>query len=383
MDLLTHDHFERLSAVDQTRCVSIFLPTHRTGTAMQQDPIRLKNLLREAENQLSAAGMRTPDVTSLLQPATALLPDQDFWQHQSDGLAVFASAGHFASYRVPLPLDELVVVAQRFQLKPLLPMLVGDGHFYILALSQNEVRLFEATRHGVDEIDWETPPENFREAVGLGDQQKQLQFHTRASGRGGQRAAMFHGHGPGDEVTKELLVKYFRQIDEVICGLLKGESAPLVLAGVDYYFPIYREVSRYRPILGEGVAGNPELLKPEELHRKAWPLVEPVFQQERDTVLARYRQFAGTGRTLTDVAHVLPAAHQGRVEAALVATDRQQWGTFDPQTQAVDLHPESAAHNEDLLDRAAIETYLKGGQVYALPSHELPDGAELAAICRF
>jgi hypothetical protein len=383
MDTFRHADVERLSEGKDQWSASIFLPTHRTGTEMQQDPIRLKNLLREAENQLLAAGLRRPDVSSMLEPAEALLADGDFWQHQSDGLAVFASEGQFERFRVPLRLVELVIVARRFQLKPLFPLLTGDGHFYILALSQNEVRMLEATRHSVDEIEVEQLPGSFREAVGLDDQEKGLQFHTRSADRGGQRAAMFHGHGPGGEITKELLTKYFRQIDEAVCGLLNDDPAPLVLAGVDYYFPIYREVSRCRQLAGEGVAGNPETLKPAELHAKAWPLVEPMFRQARQAALARFQQLAGTGRTSTNVEEILPAAHQGRVEAALVATDRQQWGTFDSKTQAVVLQETADAHNEDLTDRVAIEAYLKRGVVYALPSGDLPDGAALAAIYRF
>jgi len=383
MDTFRHADVERLSEGKVQWSASIFLPTHRTGTEMQQDPIRLKNLLREAENQLPAAGLRRPDVSSLLGPAEALFADSDFWQHQSDGLAVFASEGQFERFRVPLRLEELVIVARRFQLKPLFPLLTGDGHFYILALSQNTVRLLEATRHSVDEIEIEQLPASFREAVGLDDREKELQYHTRSADRGGQRAAMFHGHGPGGEITKELLTKYFRQIDEAVCGLLNDDPAPLVLAGVDYYFPIYREVSRYRQLAGEGVAGNPETLRPEELHAKAWPLVEPMFRQVREAALANFQQLAGTGRTSTKVEEILPAAYQGRVEAVLVATDRQLWGTFDPKTQAVVLQETADAHNEDLTDRAAIETYLKRGMVYALPSGDLPDGTALGAIYRF
>jgi hypothetical protein len=383
MDTFTHADVRRLIAHKGQWSVSIFLPTHRAGAQMQQDPIRLKNLLRATADQLLAAGVRRPDVTSMLGPAEALLADGYFWQHQSDGLAVFASDDRFERYRVPLRLEELVLVAQRFQLKPLFPLLTGDGHFYILALSQNGVRMLGATRHSVDEIDVEQLPSSFREAVGLDDREKELQYHTRSAERGGQRAAMFHGHGPGDEVTKELLAKYFRQIDEAVCDWLKDEPVPLVLAGVEYYFPIYREISRCRQLAGEGVAGNPETRRAEELHGKAWPLVEPMFRQAREAAVARFRQLAGTGRTSTNVEEILPAAHQGRVEVALVATDRQQWGTFDPQTQKVVLHETPDAHNEDLTDRAAMEAYVKGGVVYALPSGDLPDGAVLAAIYRF
>jgi hypothetical protein len=55
---------------EQQWCVSIYMPTHRTGAETQQDPIRLKNLLREAEKHLFAKGVSTRDVQEMLEPAS-------------------------------------------------------------------------------------------------------------------------------------------------------------------------------------------------------------------------------------------------------------------------------------------------------------------------
>ena len=51
MTILTRDELRTL--VDRTGEVgiSIYMPTHRTGD-LKQDPIRLKNLLRDGEKQL-------------------------------------------------------------------------------------------------------------------------------------------------------------------------------------------------------------------------------------------------------------------------------------------------------------------------------------------
>ena len=46
-----------------------------------------------------------------------------------------------------------MVVTDNFHIKPLLPLFTGDGHFYILALSQNEVRLLSGTRYSVSEVE--------------------------------------------------------------------------------------------------------------------------------------------------------------------------------------------------------------------------------------
>jgi len=71
------------------KCVSVYLPTHRSGSEIQQDPIRFKNLLKQAEERLANGEMRRPEAQAILRPAQRLLDDDGFWRHQSDGLAVF------------------------------------------------------------------------------------------------------------------------------------------------------------------------------------------------------------------------------------------------------------------------------------------------------
>jgi len=89
MNLLSKEELRSLMEKPGGWCVSIFMPTHRVSPDTKQDPIRFKNLLREAEARLKTAGPRSPDAKKLLKPAQPLVPDTLFWQHQSDGLAAF------------------------------------------------------------------------------------------------------------------------------------------------------------------------------------------------------------------------------------------------------------------------------------------------------
>jgi hypothetical protein len=73
MDILGRDDLRTLMGKHKGLCVSIFTPTHRAGTETQQDPIRFKNLLREAEERLLASGLGTPEAHELLKPAQRLL----------------------------------------------------------------------------------------------------------------------------------------------------------------------------------------------------------------------------------------------------------------------------------------------------------------------
>lgn len=125
-------------------CISLFLPTGRAD--IQQNPLRLSNLMREAEYHLLLNNLSVPQVEALLEPARGLLENEPFWLHPDDGLAVFRSPDLFRTYWLPGRFKEQAVVTRHFYLKPLLPFLADNGRFYLLALSHNHIRPIEATR---------------------------------------------------------------------------------------------------------------------------------------------------------------------------------------------------------------------------------------------
>jgi hypothetical protein len=359
------------------------MPTQQAGAEIQENPIRLKNLLREAEKRLLKSGLRASTITEFLRPVQELLKERPFWQHQSGGLAIFLSEGFFIYYRLPLNFEDLAVVNKRFYVKPLLPLFSGDGRFYILALSQNAVRLLNGTHYSVSEVNLENIPKNLAEALKYDDPERQLQFHTgTAEGRAG-RAAMFHGHGVGVDDNKDKILQYFRQIDKGLKELFRDEQALLVLAGVDSLFPIYKEANTYSHLLDEGIAGNPERLSAEELHNRTWEIVQPHFQEAQKDAVDRYNQFASTNRASSDIREIVPAAFYGRVELLFVTVGFQQWGVFDQNANTIHLHKEEQSGDEELSDLAAIQTILNGGTVYAVEQEEMPDGGPLAAVFRY
>jgi hypothetical protein len=87
MDFFTREELQSLLAGQHGLAVSIFLPTHRAGREIRQDPIRLKNLLRRAEAALIASNLRRADARELLAPARELVERKHFWRYQDSGLA--------------------------------------------------------------------------------------------------------------------------------------------------------------------------------------------------------------------------------------------------------------------------------------------------------
>jgi hypothetical protein len=164
---------------------------------------------------------------------------------------------------------------------------------------------------------------------------------------------------------------------------LKGKRAPLVLAGVEYLLPIYKEANTYQHLVDEGITGNQENSKPEELKSQAWEIVEPLFLQEQQEAIDHYKELTATGLTSTDIKEAVPAAYYGRVDQLFVAVGVQKWGSFDPDNNTIDVHSEAELGDEDLLDSAAIQTILNGGTVYAVEPEKVPDEAPLAAVFRY
>ena len=387
MDIFSRDTLAELTSIRSTHSVSIFLPTHRSGPDSRpfaaEDVIRWKNLVRDADDRLRTAGLAERDIEALLKPARALLDDSLFWQYQGDGLAAFLAPGLFRAFRVPVRLDELVVVAPRFHVKPILPLLVGNGRFYILALSQNEVRLIQATRDGAGEVDLAAAPRSLQDALRYDDPQRQLQYHTAAPHTGGRRAAVFHGHGTGTDDRKDSVLRFCQQVDRGLVAALRHASAPLVLAAVESVAATYREANTYRHLIEPIVPGNPEGLSARDLQDRARPAVEHVMRAGRDAAVARYQGARGSDKATADPIEALRAAADGRVDVLFVPIGVQRWGTFDDSTRQAVLHEAPQTGDEDLLNAAAVHTVLAGGVVYAVPLDEMPEDGAIAALLRY
>lgn len=323
---IKHADISSLANHSSKPCVSIYLPTHRKGREIQQDPIRLKNLLADAEKQLQQAGHDRELQLRLLAPAQQLpgRPEDDFWQNSTEGLAILLSPGSAVGYRLTAATPELVVVADEYYLPPLLRSLQGDGRCYALAVSQNRVRLFEGDKHGLSEVEHANLPQDLVDALNIDEYQSALQFHSHAaatsSSAGGD--AIFHGHGGGEgEDHKKELLQFFHRLNAPLMKYLSGQRAPLVFCGVEYLFPLFREACDYQRLVAEPAPGNPDDLSADDLHPRVWQLVEPLFAADQRAIAERLGLAESRDQGSRDLDAIASAAEQGRVDTLYVRAD--------------------------------------------------------------
>lgn len=382
MKRLSLDYLKELHQVQDEVSISIYMPTHKVGNEIRQDKIRFKNLLNEVSQELKNRGLRDNEIEHLLRPLESFRDESPNWQNLSEGLVLFRSKDHFEVNQFPAEFDEIAVVSHRYHLKPLIPLLNGNGLYYLLSLSQNKVKLYEGTRYSMTDIDDDFLPESLVKALQIDEFVESQQFHTGAQATtGGGRAAIFHGQGT-DSDQKVLIEQFFRQVNKELTNFLDDRRVPLVLAGVEYLHPIYAEVNTHEGLIEKGVRGNPDSFSLDELHERSWSAVKDVFEQEQHTAAAQFEDLKSSEKTLTGVEEVVRAAVQGRIDTLFVSLNEHVWGRYDTHEDEIRLeNPGQTA--EDLLDLAAVKTLFQSGKVFGMHRNDIPDGHQLAAIVRF
>ena len=342
VDLVSTDDLRRMTEVHGP-CVTVYLSTAPFGPGTRSGPARLHHLVNQAESRLEGAGVLREDAEEILAPMRALSGDPAFWQHQGEGLALFAAPEFFEGFRLPTLLSEAVTVGDAFRLLPLVAHVAGETRFYVLALAQNSVRLLLGTHETVAEVGLGGVPRSMEEALPEAVAERARGVHSI-----GALGAVTHGQGTEAEYDKQALERYFRAVDEPLTKRFGRRHDPLVLAAVGYYVPIYRSVTRYPLVWEHAVEGNPEHRSARELHDAAWPLVSSHFAQETERTLGRYREAAGTGSTVTGADQALAAAAEGKVATLFIDTTH------------------AATNQDDVLEQAVAETLRRSGEIVAV-----------------
>jgi hypothetical protein len=176
-------------------------------------------------------------------------------------------------------------------------------------------------------------------------------------------------HGPGStkgDEEHERVREFMLEIDNSLQKILHNEDEPLVLAGVDHYCGIYRNISKYKNILPQNINLNESVagMSPNAIHEKAVELIKPLMQQSHSDSLSRYENVAGTGVTSEDIATVAAEAVHGRIDTLFIAPSQPVWGTYDAKNATAVVHEDYQRGDDDLINLAAIKTLSQGGKVF-------------------
>lgn len=357
---------------------SIYFPTHRSGPDTQQDPIRLKNAIKALEAERERKELDAEKVEALLAHPRRLIEDEEFWRHQSLGLALFCRPSGMRIMKLPFAPAEFSRLGERFHIAPLVRAAGDLPVFHMLALNRDGSALYDVAGEDVVERTLDPRLESLAAARGMSDYDADAGFHSDSRGsrrgEGGEATPRYHALGTGTDEQEEVeLERYLASIAHAVGEALAGSQAPLVLAGGDRLCGHIRGMLK-GPRLCEGfVARNVNGVEPETLASAAREIVLAETGSPRDEAMERLEARLGSGEetALKDPDKLKQAASEGRVDVAFLDLQEKPEGTPADRDRA------------RLIDDIAVETIRHGGTVYAMPAAAAEKLAPAAALLRY
>jgi hypothetical protein len=366
-DIPTRADLEQLLAVRDPASVSIYLPTAPEESG-ERGRIEFKNLSSEALEQLGSVSLERGALNDLRDVLDDLAEDEVFWGRQAHSVAIFATPSGARSFQVANQLSPMVEVSDRFHVKPLLRSATFPQAAFVLAISQNAVRLIEVSP--------DEPPAEVR-VPGMPTDAASAVGKSSIADRSPDRRIQ------GSEGQKLRLGQYARRVEEALRPVLGGLDLPLILAGTEPLTSIFRSVSTYPHLTPGVIAGNPDAKSDGELADESRRVLDELYAQELTELRELYEQRVPQGRASDDLAAIARAATFGAVDTAFVDIDEPVPGFVDEADGAVTLDEADDAVNYGVVDEIARRVLLARGRVLAVRRDDIPGGGPVAAILRY
>jgi hypothetical protein len=358
------------------------LPTTPGGVDARGDKLRLKNAIKNAQARLESSECSATTIKAIFEPANELLEDEAFWPNCERGLAIWLSPKDQYICHSPVEFRESITVGDNFRVRSLVPAFDYEAGGFVLALSQDQVRLFRVTGHECQILSVPGLPSNLRDALNETSVDRGAQCHSVGRGTKKKQSAVFHAQGAGHDTEKQNLREYCQQIAKVVTDHLGSTQLPMMLACVDYLAPFYRDANEYPYLLSEYIEGSPDHLTDKQIAELAGPKLYSNLFKGVAVQLNRFNDLRGTKRASTDIGQIVRAACDGQVDELFFDDSRDVWGRFEPAEGIVDMHDVAAPTDDELIELAVAATLRHRGKVHAIAAEQLPSPMPLAAILR-
>lgn len=389
MTIFSDKHLQELLGEQESPCLSLYMPTHRTHPDNAADPILYRNLVKDLKSSFHQQyGKEEGD--PIFNQFDALAEDKDFWNYALDGLAIFATPKLFKVFRLQRPVTELTIVADSLHTKPLQKYVQSADRFQVLALNLDEVQLYEGNRYQLDKIELEVEvPETMEEALGdeLTDNHLNTAFST---GNGSNKVAnegtgnVVHGYiDKGEEHNKDA-ERFFRAVDRAILEQYsKPSGLPIILAALPEHHNLFHQISHNKQLVKGGLKVNAAPLSSEELKNTAWTAFEPTYLKRLDELVERYRVASSRGLGSEKIEQIAKDTIEGKVDTLLVEEERIIPGKISHEDGSVFYEDLNNPQVDDLLDDLAELVRNFGGQSVVIPADKMPTKTGIVSINRY
>lgn len=344
---------KRIKDIKSDCCVTIILNTHRNSQQSRKDEINLKNLVREAEQRLKEnCDNETGQVVfpKLNELASNIDP-----RFNLESLALFVNRDIAEFIRMPIEVEDRVVVGNTFATRDLVRLLQKELNYYLLVLSRERARLIEAVGDKeINEIHNGFPMEN-----------------------------SFTIAGEGKLFSREtsLVLEFFGNVSQQLNDVQNGRKLPVFICTDEPNYNDYLKVAQGNENIAGLVQGNKDDEEPHNIVKAAWPVAKKWLEEENSKRLDELTNSAGVEDFETDFTEIWKAIIEGKGKTLYVKEGYIQPAILEKNT--VKPASDEDANVDDIIDRMIDKNSEMGGDTVFVSGDELKEYNDLVLLKRF
>jgi hypothetical protein len=251
-----------------------------------------------------------------------------------------------------------VVIDRSFATRDLIMGMNRSREYLLLSVSSSKIRLFEAVRDELHEIENEDFPLDISDV--------KVSTHEQSM-----------------NLDQQKLKESFNQADKAMLKVYHEQPLPVVIAGVEDRITWFMEIAD-KKVFKLKVTGNYDKHSVHDFGKEVWPQVQALFEQEEAEILHELENARGVQKQASGLQAVWALASEGRVAKLLVEEDHHVPGTIAHNGQiTIEEDPKAAQVSDDIIDELAELVMQKGGEVRFLGKDKLLSYDRVAAILRF
>ncbi len=341
-------------------CVTLVLNTHRTKPDNLKDGITLKNLVTEAEQRLlEQFDKRFAEtiMTNLYEVVAEI--DHNY---NLESLVLFANSEMADYTRLPLAVENRVIIDNTFATRDLVRAMHQDVSYYVLVLSRQGARLIEAHTDKV-----------VRELRELFPIKNRLWTTSK------KKQSMAAG-------TDVLIEEFFNRVDKAMNAMTAENPLPVYLATESRNFDHYMAVADNKERIAGHINQNRDDEKAHHIVSAIWPQIQKETQKRQQARITELKKAVSQNKYVSDVNEIWNALHDGKGQTLFVKKDYFQHATIDEEGNVFPINgelPKNKIIIDDLVDEMVEVNLANGGDNVFVSGNELEDFQDIALVTRY
>ncbi|UTH07158.1 hypothetical protein [Macrococcoides canis] len=361
---------------DEQVTVTISEELEASAAYSEKDEIKLKNLIKEAREQLQNQSSSTID--KFEDQFKIIGENSKELLNATGGLCIFITEEDIKYFHLDIPVENISIVGNAPHLKPLIINYQYNRNFHVLVLNRDEVRLFDASHNSIEEVTDKDLPLKLEEVLGeelVGGELSHGTFGSKGTSNSVDQT--FHGH---NETSKEKEIdreRFFRYVDEFIYeNYSEPQKKPLLLYGLKENLSEFRKVSKNNFLKETEIDVSGSKVSDEEIKQNIKEVTERIVNNEKSELLEEVKEMNPSSYIEENFEELSMAAIQGRIEKLLISEEYTPDGSIGIQGEFI----EDDSDYSKQLTKLVLQN---GGKVYYLEKDDLLDGKNIIAVLRY